>query len=405
MTDTSVLQQKKLAYLNTARGILDRALHENRPLRAVEETDFDQLQMKIDSINRTISKYGSVNCQLVEPNTRGVFVRAVKALGACRGNHTAATEFAVANHDLDLQRALSAGVATGGGFAVPQGYSAEVIEALRPLISVKKLNPVIVPMTRGNLFWPRISTAGTSQYLGENTVIPASQQVFAGLQLTGRRLVSLVPISNTLLRSSEPSADVIVSTDLLASMAATEDYALLRGDGTQFTPRGLRNWILPANVLTSSGSTIAAIESDLSALELLLVNANVRMLAPGYILSKRTEVFLKSLRDPTTGHRSYPEMTKDGLLRGFNYAASTNMPVTLGTGAQTEIILADFADVVVGEFGELIIDVSATGTYTDSTGAQVSAYAQDQSVVRVIAQHDIGMRHQESVAVLTAVSY
>jgi hypothetical protein len=59
---------------------------------------------------------------------------------------------------------------------------------------------------------------------------------------------------------------------------------------------------------------------------------------------------------------------------------------------------------VLGEAG-LVIDVSGQGAYTDSNGSMVSAFSQDNSLVRVVLQSDIGMRRDEAVAVLTAVVY
>jgi HK97 family phage major capsid protein len=113
---------------------------------------------------------------------------------------------------------------------------------------------------------------------------------------------------------------------------------------------------------------------------------------------------LKSLRNKASGVRAFPEM-KDGLLKGHPYAQSTNMPVNLGAGGNlSEIVFADFGYVVLGEF-EVIIDSTSQGSYVDAGGATVSAFSQDQTVVRLILQSDIGMRRDEAITVLTGVSY
>ncbi|WP_426115549.1 hypothetical protein [Pseudomonas sp. DSP3-2-2] len=46
----------------------------------------------------------------------------------------------------------------------------------------------------------------------------------------------------------------------------------------------------------------------------------------------------------------------------------------------------------------MVIDFSKEATYTDSTGAVISAFQRDQTPVRVIAKHDFGPRHVESIA-------
>ena len=345
------------------------------------------------------------------------FVRCVRASTGKR-NLEAAVQNATARRWPDVARALSASVATGGGFAVPQGYSDDVIAALRPLVSVRKLNPIVVPMGNGNLYWPRINTGATVAYIGENTVISPTQEQFGAVNLMARKLAALTPISNSLLRSSSPAADVIVKTDLVAALSSTEDYYLLRGDGTNNTPRGLRGWVPTANVFTApalSGSIlgaadVASVDSSLSQLELALVAAGVKMIRPGWILSPRTALNLKSLRT-TSGARAFPEMTKDGMLKGYPFAVSANVPTTLTAtpsgGSQittaSEIYFADFGYVVIGEF-PVIIDASGQGTYTDG-GSTISAFSQDTTIIRVVLESDIGMRRAEAAAVLTAVAY
>jgi hypothetical protein len=104
-------------------------------------------------------------------------------------------------------------------------------------------------------------------------------------------------------------------------------------------------------------------------------------------------------------------MTKDGMLKGYPFAVSANVPTNLTAtplgGSQittaSEIYFADFGYVVIGEF-PVIIDASGQGTYTDG-GSTISAFSQDTTIIRVVLQSDIGMRRAEAAAVLTAVAY
>jgi HK97 family phage major capsid protein len=195
----------------------------------------------------------------------------------------------------------------------------------------------------------------------------------------------------------------MVKTDLISAVAALEDYNFLRGDGTQYQPLGLRNWCLPANLITANSAdqgSIANTDADLGKLETALTFANVKMLNAAWIFHPRTENYLRNLRG-TDGVRAYPEMEK-GMLRSKPYAITTNIPVNLGTGGNgSEIYLADFADVVIAEY-PMLVESAANALYVDPlTGQQASAFTQDQTVFRIISQSDIGMRHQESIAVLT----
>jgi HK97 family phage major capsid protein len=400
--ETTQLEMKRSTYLRTAEGMVDKCLRESRAMRPAEELDYESLRDKIDSIDRTLGRASMFGRNsTAEPGA--VFTRMVAALASARGNMQAAIDRSGITKDHEVARALSASIGSAGGFAVPLEFSSEITQALRPMVAVRKLNPVVLPMDKGNLKIPRIATGGNVSYIGENLTVPQSQtQVFAALQLTAKKLGSLVPISNDFLRYARPAGDTIVKQDILAALASGEDFNLINGNGTAYTPKGLVNWVTPANTITANATvSLANTDSDLGALETALTSANVRMLRPGWIFNPRTLIYLKNLRG-TGGDKAYPELD-GGMLRGYPYAATTNVPVNLGSGNQSLILLADFSEVVLGEC-ELLID-AAQSVYTDAAGNTISAFTQDQTVIRIISQHDIGMRNQAGIAMLTGVSW
>ena len=412
MDTVKQLQDKRRALLNTARTIIDRAITEGRAIRPSEELDVEGLGLKAQAIDRTLRIAHSFNLATIEEANEsreaggGRFIDAVRALHVGRGNLSAAVAYANLQNP-ELGRALSASVATAGGYAVPQGWAGEVIAVLRARVAVRRLNPVVVPMGHGNLTYPRIDVGSTVSYIGENAAVVQVQPAFGNVNLIARKLAALVPISNTLMRSANPAADKIVSEDLTGAAAVVEDAAFIRGNGTEFVPRGLRSWALPANVFMASGTDYTHIEADLSDMEGALIVAGVPMLRPGWVMSTRTEQYLKNLRDG--GHRIFPEMTEagGGKLRGLPYVATTSMPTNLTTttgGSQTEIILADFGEVVIGEY-PLLIDAATAASYKDSGGNAVQAFSVDQTVIRLIVQSDLVLKHAAAVAVLQGITY
>ena len=135
-----------------------------------------------------------------------------------------------------------------------------------------------------------------------------------------------------------------------------------------------------------------------------LRNANVRMIRPGWLFSPRTEHYLMTIRDGN-GNFAFREDMLAGKLWGYPFGVTTQIPDNLGGGSdESEIYLVDMADSVIAESTNLIIDVSSEAAYHDG-GNVVSAFSLDQTVIRVIASHDFGMRHDASVAVLSAVKW
>lgn len=357
-----------------------------------------------------------------EKQDKGLRVaRIVRALAASKGDHEKAAFYAKKNFDDSaVVKALETGTGTAGGFIVPEEYSTEIIELLRPQSVVRRMGAVTLPMRTGTLNIPVLAGGGQAQYIGENTDIPKTEPSFGTIQLTFKKLAALVPISNDLLRYSNPAADMIVRDDLVMAIAEREDKAFIRGERAtsgdpQLTPVGLRYWA-PTTHVIEANQTVSAenVAKDLGKLVLALKEANVRFIRPGWLMSPRTEMYLLTARD-TSGVYAFRDEMVTGKLFGYPYAVTTNIPenltVTVGgtpVTDTTEVYLVDFADAIIGESTQLIIDASTEASYMDvvnSTPVMYSAFSMDQTLIRVIAEHDFVMRHPESVAVLTAVKW
>jgi HK97 family phage major capsid protein len=334
--------------------------------------------------------------------------RMVRALVVAGGNQQVAAKFAMDNQfGEDVAMALNTLTPGAGGVLVPANMAREVIELWRPQSVVRRLGARSLPLTNGNITLPRLKGGAVVGYIGSDTDIPTTGQTFDNLKLSAKKLTGLVPISNDLLSyaGTSPNVDKLVVDDLTGAMASREDKAFIRDDGTLDTPKGLLAWALAGfKIAASDGLTIQKVETDLNKLILCLEAVNANMGAPGWIMSPRTFRFLEGMRDGN-GNKVYPEM-KDGNLKGYPIGKTTQVPNNLGAGSNaSELYFVDFNDCFIGEDETLLIDYSKEATYKDDQGNVVSAFQRDQTLVRVIAKHDFGPRHVESVAVLTGVTW
>lgn len=329
---------------------------------------------------------------------RGVMAASiVRAIASTRNNVQMAIERARAVGDEMLVRAMTAGVLADGGFLVPEQYSSELIELLRPMSVVRSFGPRFMPMPNGNMTIPKQTGGATAGYVGEGEERNASQPSGGQVKLTARKLLSHVPISNDLIRFSSPQADVMVRDDLLAVLATTEDLNFLTGLGTGNGPKGLRYWAAPANILTMTGTPDRTkIASDLGLMQLALENSNVRFIKPGWIMTPSIKLCLMQLLDGN-GNYIYRAEMLTGSLNGYPYKVTSQLSQLL--------FLVDFADVVIGDVPGIIIEASSEASYRDSSGTLVSAFSRDETVIRAIAQHDQVVRHAESIAVLTGTTW
>jgi len=307
------------------------------------------------------------------------------------------------------QKALAAGDATAGGFLVPTEFSNEVIELLRAQSVVRRLGARTVQMPTGTLKYPKIATGASASYIGENVNVGKSEESFGQLTLTFKKLAVLTPISNDLLRYSSPSADAIVRDDLVASMATKEDESFIRGAGTDATPKGLLNWCVADQKIASNTTVnLANITDDLGQLVVKLKSANIPMITPGWIMAPRTEQKLATIQN-ANGYFSFRDEIIRGTLWGWPIGVTTNVPITLdttgsGNNDESEVYLVDFAQVLIGESMGLLVDSSQEAAYHDGSSVQ-AAFSLDQTVVRAITEHDLGLRHDKSVSMLTGVTW
>jgi HK97 family phage major capsid protein len=336
--------------------------------------------------------------------------RYVRALAAGRGSIDRAASFAKQYYKdalgAEVQKSLLAASAEDGGFIIPPAYSQELIELLYNRTAIRRLGATVVPMPTGSITIPKVTAGVNAEYVGE-IISPNSQSPTLGsISMTYKKLRVTVPISNDLLRFSSPSADSMVRNDIVNHMAVKEDATFLRGAGGEFSPKGLR-YLTPAANLISANATVnlANVTEDLGKLILALEEQNIPFIKPGWVFAPRTRQYLMTVRDGL-GNFAFRSEMLGGTLWGFPFVSTNQIPKNLGAGTnESELYLTDYNDVLIGETSEMSIDTSMEAAYLDQNGTLVSAFANDQTVLRVIQRHDFNLRRVESSAILTAVKW
>lgn len=332
----------------------------------------------------------------------------VRLLAAAQGNQQAAAQMAKeGNYGADVFMALSTVTPGAGGVLVPTNFAADVIEGLRPTSVLRRMGVTSLPLNNGNLTMPRITGNTVVTYIGTEQDIPLTGMTFADTKLSAKKAAALVPVSNDLLRMSgvNPRVDALVANDLTVSMGLSEDLHFIRADGSGVLPKGLRHWAIAQHVLPAPATpNLSQIDLFLGGLMLRIETANVMMTSCGWLMHPRTLRWLQTLRDGN-GNKAYPEIDQ-GMLKGYTVGLSNQIPVNLGVeGDESEIYFVNFADMMIGEDMDLVIDFSKEAAYKDAGGNMVSAFQRDQTLVRVIAKHDFGPRHVECITVGTGVKW
>lgn len=307
------------------------------------------------------------------------------------------------------QRAMNLAIGASGGFIVPPDYVAELIEVLRPMAVVRDSGPRMIEMPRGTMNMPRQTQAATASYGGESTAIPVSQQSVGQVVATYRKLTALTPVTNDLIRYSDPAVDALVRDDLAAVIARREDLAFIRGDGTADSPKGFRTFCLSGNIITSNASyTLATAASELGGLINKIETANVPMDKIVWFMHPRTKNYLLNVQNSNGFYVYREEMTSSKTLLGWPWKTTTQIPINLTVSSNSdcsEIYAVAMGQAMLFDSMRLELAVSREGTYVDANSNTVSVFQSDQTLIRGIAEHDFHMRHDEAVAVATGVRW
>lgn len=367
----------------------------------------------------------------------------VKMIAAGGGNAYAARQAAVDlyGESHPVTKALAVGSASAGGFAVAPDFVNEIIELLRPASRVREAGPRAVPMPRGTLTLPGQASAATAYYGTENRAITASQPSLRQIVATYKKLTALVPVSNDMMRYAMPAFDAMVRDDLVKIMALRFDLNALVGDGTQDTIRGFlsfaNGWVAAnggtvgrfsktgASVLAVNGTdptdstggnfitstysyTLATAAAELGGAKNRLDTAQVPDDKRAWFMHPRSYNYLYNVQNSLGVYVFRDELNTGKLMRYPVYVTTqigANWYDASGHSDCSFVFLAAMDEFMVLDSMQLELAISREGSYVDSTGATVSAFQNDQTLIRAIAEHDFQARHDQSVAVIQGVKW
>lgn len=254
-----------------------------------------------------------------------------------------------------VQRALSVGVNTAGGYTVPSVLMPGILSALVPASSLMQAGASIVPLTEGGktFSFAGVDALPTAAWREENGQVAESAPTFRNIVLTPRSLSFYTKISRELLADGV-NIDAAIYEVIAQAFAKEIDRAGLMGSGTAPEPRGLRN-IVGINAINSgaNGAALAGYSKLFEATQAIL-EANAAMPSAA-IMSPRSRVKIGSLAATDGQPLQVPPM-----LSGLNMLTTSQIPnnLTVGTSADcSEIYLGDFSKLVLGMREQLSIQV------------------------------------------------
>jgi len=299
------------------------------------------------------------------------------------------------------QKAQSAGVDTAGGYLIPAQAIQSVIELLRADLVLEQLGATMLMDLRGiPVEIPKHTGASSTFWVDENATIGDSEITLGQVALNPKGLGTIVKLSNRLLKLSVPSAEALVRSDMARSMAEALDLAGFRGTGVAGQPLGIANQ--PGISTVDFAATTAAAGyltnpgwEQIYDMEGKLADANALRGKVGFAFHPNFKRNLSKVRVAAHTAGTYDadfvlhpisdaQLTQ---LLGYPFKTTTQIPVNLASNTETEVYMGNWADMLIGQWaGMTLLASQEAGT----------AFATNQTWVRMITDVDIAVRHPES---------
>ena len=363
-------------------GVASRGISEDIGLTAAERSNFNLVR--------------ALNAALTGDWSKAGFEREVSQTLAKRSGRETTGFFMPS--DVTMQRDTTPGYfvgqpTQGGNLVATDLRTGSFIDLLRAKAMVTRMGATVISGLVGNVEIPRQTGASTTYWLAENTAPTESNATFDKVPLKPKTIGALSSVSRNLLLQSSMNVEAFVRNELAVSLALGIDLAALCGTGTNNQPTGIANM---SGICTVEGGTNGgSLTFDkLIDMETQVATANADVTNMYYLCNAATIGFLKKIKN-TSGDYIWKPITEavrngfPGEVNGYAVGRSNQVRSGLEKGTSKnchEIYFGNWADLLIGEWGFLEIDVNRYGDAWKSGGVEI----------RALQTIDIAVRHPKS---------
>lgn len=188
-----------------------------------------------------------------------------------------------------------------------------------------------------------MASGATAAMYGLDGELADSEPAFSLKTLTPKKAGICVPIPFSLILQAKPEADAIVEEDMVNAIKELRDKMILVGSGASNEPTGIYatsgvNTVVPSGIYSWAG----VVEAEKKIRE-----NNVTGNLYWVMNSNNKAKFETTLKDKVAGSKY---LCEDNMIKGYEVVVNNFL-------TDDQIILGDFTDVAVAEFGPLKVKV------------------------------------------------
>lgn len=396
-------EAKRAATTGRMTEIMSKSAEEGRTLDDAEAEEYENLEAEVKALDKHIARMKTFEANVVKAGTavdgktpekglrsggtsvdigesrvivakpnveKGIaFTRYVKALAIARGNVVGAAAFAEAQKSWQdqtphvaqvLKAAVAAGDTTTSGWASEIAYknnlASEFIELLRPATILGRIPGLTnVPF---NVRMGGQDQGSTAYWVGQGKPVPVSKLNTLEVTLGIAKAAGMVVLTEELVRSSDPSAEMLVRNDLRDSIAQFLDVQFVDPNYaavTNVSPGSITNGVTP---LTPTGTDSAALRKDLQTLIDNFTQNNLDVSRAVWIMSP-TRAMAISMMLNSLGQPVFPTMSmQGGTLLGLPVVVSLSANIAGSPASGDMIILVNAPEILFADDGGVTIDAS-----------------------------------------------
>lgn len=295
-----------------------------------------------------------------------------------------------------LKAAIAAGDTTTSGWASELVYNEnlanEFIEYLRPMTILGKLGGLRrVPF---NVRMGSQTAPGTAYWVGQGLPIPMSKPTVGSLSLGIAKIAGLMAIDDELMRSSSPSAELLVRDDLAKTISTFMDVQFVDPNVAavaNVNPASMTNGVTP---VTATGTTAAAFNTDIATLMGQWGSTEIDP-SKGYFIMTPNQAMRIGLMRSSLGVKIYPELNiNGGFLEGLPVIVSNSANIPGSPDSGNMILLVNPPEILLADDGQVTVDLSNQASIqmldnptNQSTGATVAT-----TMVSMFQTHSTALR-------------
>jgi HK97 family phage major capsid protein len=211
------------------------------------------------------------------------------------------------------------------------------------------------------------------------------------------KIAGIIVINQELARLATPSAELLVRNDLAKAVVQFMDSQFVdpsKSAVSGVSPASITNGV---SAITASGTTGAALRTDIKALFSAFLTANMQVSNVVLLMPQRTALGI-SLMTNSLGQREFPDLTMNGgTLMGVPVITSENIPSTGGSPTDGDpIIILSAPDILLADDGQVSIDASQEASLQMDTAPDSPATA-STTFVSLWQQNQIGIRAERYI--------